>query len=1153
MIFLLFTVFLLSAVVEGQESYAVRAANVGHFSVQKHPLTVSLNDLPPAFRNRHLTVGSDQGKRVPSQVDDLNGDGKPEKLCFFADIPGNRSRIYTIHRRQSKPERSSSELDVHGSGTFQNSRLTVKREPEGHLFSILDRKSGKALVNNWGLRRGELKFQDSEVVATGPVRTVFEQYYSVKGSPLTLTERYILYAGQRRLDLNMIFHNPTDRRQSLPDWTANGKNVVKGRHGSLMMENWSGVEILSVNFYETNRKNIMWVNPETGYGLGVSLHMPYCDSYGPTLWINPVYKSLSGRVTHARPQHDWVVPGAEPAEYKGRADRSRSRGDIGGFGRFAHVTSSVTDQTYKARRGKKGRPYRVEPGGQQSLGMSLVFYHNSSDPSEMIHRFENDADGVVGTVNVYHESDTDQPPLQIAGAPEHFTDDFDAELADRWLIQGRAKLAVEGGKARLTALEDGSGMRTYFSRDFLYPPEVRGQVASLSNGATVRVHLKDLDTGKTYLLGEVGETGSFRRSVKEKVPFNDYRRCALQVTVHGGEDGPSKPQARFDSLTFGWISPPAPELVTPLEGMKLTDLAMAVALISRTPQRADRGYQVQVADNQQFRDPVMDETFSLKMRVSGASHRDRTFLPDNVLEKGTYYCRVRALGIDGNPGQWTRTRPFRIDSTNHEPGKLKRSIGPENPVFLIPATNAGRFIGAYKRMPERVRKHVIPVVNYEKLVNSPNRLKGWMEADVPFILRFYGHTAGNLSYTEHLFRKNPDLLGLVFGESGFPGKSMKRGLKLAAKYGRYAGNYGQFKQLGMGSEQEFYDLLQTHGRYILSLPKGQHPGFIGERYSPLTGLWLIDRLEFWACETEYWVPHHLGIHDEDQHAVDWMAPFLFGLSTGASGYRVETFISGKHIYGWPNNRLDDFDHLTRELGPLWTHAMGAFFTDVIKHDLIPGKKAVKKKIDVAMRSKREYLTNPFAFPKKKIMAAHGQPSHNRQWIPEKNRGYLVPMLPPLATEPETNRFRHTVMPDEFQSVDAAEDYFAEHNPPDTSEAYAVRVGDTIVITNTHPEDHPDDDVPVQGYTRSLTKGPVASIEGEMGYHQYIIGKQKPDELFLHANNYPHQSTTITLHPRTRKLDVTVKPESALESRKNTSGGIQLKVQHDKGPVRILAR
>ncbi len=1137
------------------EGYTVKAVNVGSFDVAQYPVTLALDKLPERYRtDRLVVVESKNGRPVPSQVDQLNGSGAPDELTFLAAIHKENATTYTIKKQSPPSSPSDNEMTVRGSRIFQNRHLTIKARKEGSGISVDDRRTGQSLVDQWGLRRAEVKYQDAAVIANGPVRTVFEQRYTIKNSPLGLTERYILYAGQRRLDHRLIFTNPTQKDQFLPGWATEAKQVLKGRQGPLLTKQWPQVEILSVNFYESSRSNLLWVNPSTGHGMGLTLHTPYCDWYGPIRWITPVYKSFSGRVTHARPRHKWVVPEAKPAEYDGRRHRNQ-HGTIGPVGRFADIAPDRKNATYKSRWfHNSGVPFEVAPNSQHTIDLSLTFYHNNDAPAQMIRELERDANGVAGTVHLYHAETSEQPPLQVAKAPEHFSDDFEG-ATDRWLKHGQAKIRFNNGQARLTAKSPEGGMRTYVTRDFLNPGEIRGRVASLNNGTKLRVSLKHPTSGELYQIGEVTTTGAFRFPLKEKVPFNDSRSCELRITLHNASDDPKPLQASLDRFTFAWITPPAPELVTPLKDMDLTDLAMSVSILSRTPQRADRGYEVQVADNPSFSDAVMNERFSLKMRVSGATHNDRTFLPDRLLDKGQYYCRVRALGVTGHPGEWTSVRRFRIDNTNHNTKPRTRTINPEKPAFLIPANLPHRFREMLNAMPDVVSRRMVALVAYEDLINSPDRLQAWIEADVPIIFRFYGHTAGNVSYAEHLFRKYDNIIGFTFGESGFPGKSMKRGLKLAAKYGRLAGNYGGFKQIGMGSEQDFYDLLKTHGKYIMGLPKGQHPGFIGERYSPITGLWLIDRVDFWACETEYWVPHHLGIHNRDQHAVDWMAPFLFGLSTGSSAWRVETFIGYKKMYGWAPARHERLDYLKPGFGPLWTHAMGPFFEDIVKHDMIPEQKAVKRKIDTAMLSRPSYLTNkPFAFPEAKVKAAHGEPDHNRQWIPEKNRGYLVPMLPPLATKAEKSRFKHTVMPDTFKSVEHANTYFAKHNAPDASEAYSVLVGDTVIITNTHPEEHPDDNVAAEAYTQGFTKGPVAAIKGKVGYHQYVIGKQKPEELFLHANNYPDKATTLTLQPRNdRDLTIRVKPGFALVFKKEAGRAMKVRIRHNEGPVRIFVQ
>lgn len=608
-------------------------------------------------------------------------------------------------------------------------------------------------------------------------------------------------------------------------------------------------------------------------------------------------------------------------------------------------------------------------------------------------------------------------------------------------------------------------------------------------------------------------------------------------------------RVRFDSLSLAWVTPPAPEMVSPTSDFPLTDVALAVGILSQTPQRCDKAYEVQIARDERFDDLVAADVHPVGMRISGSTHRDRTFLPNEVLPPGGYYCRVRVIDVLDVPGEWSAVRHFVIGTADHAPRLLVREVSPRQPLFIVPVQKPQQFFEFRAAIPEQaVKEHLVAEVSYEDIIG---RVDDWMEPGFPIIVKFYGHTDGNLSYLKYLYRNCPQVIGFYFGESGIPGVSMQRGLILSGKYGRLAGNYGGLSQLGLGASRAFYNLLATHGRYVAPMPKGQNPAFLAKRYGPSVGMWLIGRVGQWGVETEWWVPHHLGFSDEATRPVDWMPPFLMGLAAGAQAWRTETLISTKVSPGWPKDGKD------KRLGDVWTAVVGPLYEDILKYELIPSCEAVLAQVPAAMRSHPDYLLyREEAFPAEIVQMAHGQPSGTRQWIPENSRGYLVPMRPSLAGEGEQRLFRHVVSPADFASPAEADAFFRRANPPTGGEAFCVLVGDTGVITNTRPEEGPGADVPRERFELPLSKGPVKAVAGTVGYHHYLIVKQDPDRLFIHANNYPGEQSILTLELHGKAI-IEVQPKAALaaESPSEDDRRVTLTLNHQAGRtvVRVLVR
>jgi hypothetical protein len=90
-----------------------------------------------------------------------------------------------------------------------------------------------------------------------------------------------------------------------------------------------------------------------------------------------------------------------------------------------------------------------------------------------------------------------------------------------------------------------------------------------------------------------------------------------------------------------------------------------------------------------------------------------------------------------------------------------------------------------------------------------------------------------------------------------------------------------------------------------------------------------------------------------------------------------------------------------------------------------------------------------------------------------------------------------------------------------------------------------------------SRGPVSSIEGEVGLHQYLILKQESHRLFIHANNYQDRQSTFTVRARDPRLEVQAEPARALVRRTASNDGrtVTLTVSHghEQSVVRVFAK
>jgi Domain of unknown function (DUF4861) len=196
-------------------------------------------------------------EELPSQVDDLDGDQKPDELVFQIDLQPKQTRIVTIafgdsvaaaRMRSSYPSRTNAkfttkyegpgwESDVNAWRLYFDKRNAIdlfgKRRP-GLSLEIFGRpdhnyheespfgrdiyKIGNALgigaigalVEGKVVKVAEVTDRTWSIVSTGPVRSIVELNYKgwqVAGRSIDLTSRMTVWAGERGFDHRIIARN----------------------------------------------------------------------------------------------------------------------------------------------------------------------------------------------------------------------------------------------------------------------------------------------------------------------------------------------------------------------------------------------------------------------------------------------------------------------------------------------------------------------------------------------------------------------------------------------------------------------------------------------------------------------------------------------------------------------------------------------------------------------------------------------------------------------------------------------------------------------------------------------------------------------------------------------------------------------------------
>ena len=90
---------------ETQKSFKVEVSNTWNKAKADEPVVITLSEINPQFRVRSAVVmnGSEE---IPSQLDDLNGDLRPDELAFVIDLPAKSKKTVTVTLSSAKSDKT---------------------------------------------------------------------------------------------------------------------------------------------------------------------------------------------------------------------------------------------------------------------------------------------------------------------------------------------------------------------------------------------------------------------------------------------------------------------------------------------------------------------------------------------------------------------------------------------------------------------------------------------------------------------------------------------------------------------------------------------------------------------------------------------------------------------------------------------------------------------------------------------------------------------------------------------------------------------------------------------------------------------------------------------------------------------------------------
>ncbi len=1113
--------------------YELKLINTSSHDLSNYPVVIEVKKLPVKLRESDLVLRDARGDRLLSQLDDLDGDGVADEMAFLVHAAPHSSITVSLKTNPS-PDRGqvsdeSLAWRLWNWANLENASLCWNIPPifdgdDAYAFSpdapapfiandileIQDKDRDKVLLEFSLASSADYLADDrGQRVVSGPVRSMTMRSRSVGieragERKFRIDETFTLYETRRRADLTIAFTNLSDSAQKVPS----GLRIFDGRMGELLTDDLGSVEKIrdvlmgvarsrvTPNMLKSNRSHVLWLNPSTGYSMAYIPHTP-----DPSGWSSEAIGQ------------DYIRFAAGP-------------------GGKIRLSGGIAD--------------KLDPGQTSKFTFSFVFYRG--DRKRVIDEYVRDIDGVAGVVTVL---DADCRPLRIAQQPLYFAETF--SNSERWLADKGVSLRISDNTAKIETGETGNGMYTFFARDFSSPTELRASIDPLSANTALKVDIEHPDSGKKYAVGTFSDR--FKVSLSEVLPFTKLERCVLRLTPVSTKSPDKEIAVRVNDLSLGWPVPETPDLVWPRDGQNLSDVGVSFTIISPAH---EQGYMLQVARDKDFGDLVLTDKVpkdTISKEADVTKH-----VPSRPLGLGTYWWRVRPVGPSGERGRWTEPKHFVVDSTDHPRRPPIRPISSRNPVLFITGFGKGDDRLALKQeleaMPEAVRNLFVEQRGFDP------------DGEYPLPAFLHNDHEVDLPQLELAYRTSPQVLGFVFREKGMGDEYLEPVIKLSAKYGRYVSTLQVERDMMVRSvlSEELYPLMAEYGDYFLPQNKmnnrrDQLPKILTE-----VGAYLTGRVGNWGIETEWgyaWKPMSWQRKMKPEMIttpLNWMQTMVFGVATGASLYRVEGFCNPKYCHAFHRSKPHQF-------GPLWTRGLGPLFEDILRYDLIPTREQMLDRTKVALATKPEYglhrpSTPDSQYPAGKVIAAlhglqtEGVPSQflfEANWIPNASESYMIPLLPPYLKRAERNLFTEVITAEQFSSTQDAVLHVSQVYGPNISEAYAVLVGDTGIVINSIDERRDPRSGPQQ-FMLNLSKGPVASISGRLGYQAYLIAKQMPDSLFIHSNNFQEQYTTISLKSKSgTTLSVAVTPSDALAKRtwKEAPGELDLTLNHFHGVARAI--
>jgi len=722
--------------------------------------------------------------------------------------------------------------------------------------------------------------------------------------------------------------------------------------------------------------------------------------------------------------------------------------------------------------------------------------------------------------------------LDVPAQAETLTVDFEPQK--NWRVKGPVNVRSDG---RISLTKDGRGL--VWKSIELDIDEFPMMLVRVTNSLPrewwrVMVERNDSPTfdknQEINLIEKFAEEGGFFVPLKRTTGWSGKVKFIVMVVLEGRK-GDRIVLGNLEAVKLTSAKPASPKLSDPVNGSVISPLAVHFSWYQATDAVE---YELQVSRHQNF-----SENKSFKVTPPFLADK-LPYLPEELLQPGKWFWRVRAFNITGQSGDWSETGTFtEREAASPRPPEL--SITADHPLIIL-FGDSQHLVENWKSLPDEMKPYTIFRIEEISKEQTQRILQTAQNNQIPIIFQtsgphdYYGRTSSRipLSEIEQIFLDFPVVKGIYICEQAFrvsPTNNWimmnyaERLIPLAAEYGKMLlwadGHWGRNLWIDVGLNKKLLDTIQKYHQYFIPLWKMNGSLTPYSVHDAIFGFWVSGAVDNWGVQPERWYWYEAGLRKLNQQfwfkegeMTDFPPTFygqmvLLGLSSGASVYAFEP--------------ADDIWGKDGSLSEISRRVTFPLFSEMLKHHWIPKREQVLRKIRsvyVADSSDSRWSLD-YGSMHALYENTYGI-KHPFEMIPFTSRYFWLPILSKWTSLAILKSFPDQLHANRFSSGEETKKYLNKRYVSyDKGDAWIVHLDSVVIIMNSR------ENWDVNQAFEVRMKGKIKKIAGRISVNGYVIAQEAEDELRMQLNGRADRSQILNLWAVEKPKQMEVTPASAL--------------------------